>query len=211
MFVKYCGFTRIQDITAAASMGVSAAGFVFDPRSPRCVDAGRARTLTDAIAGSAIATVGVFVGSTPQQVIEICECANISHIQVYDDEMHRCLHGFRPIIRAYRVRGADDVMRIAPPEKDDLILLDAFSPLAHGGTGRPFDWGMLAGFPFLDSTIVAGGISPDTLPLLLSVARPHGIDVSSGIEDAPGIKSSMKMASLIKQVQEAHHDRTHHA
>jgi phosphoribosylanthranilate isomerase len=211
MFVKYCGFTRIQDITAAASMGVSAAGFVFDPRSPRFVNAGQARALTDAIAGSGLATVGVFVGSTPQQVVEICEHANISHIQIYDDGMHRSLQGFRPIIRAYRVRGADDVLRIAPPEKDDLILLDAFSPHAHGGTGHPFDWGMLPGFPYLDSTIVAGGIGADTLPLLLSIVRPRGIDVSSGIEDAPGIKSPVKMASLITQVQEAHHDHTHHA
>jgi phosphoribosylanthranilate isomerase len=210
MFVKYCGFTRIHDIMVAASLGVSAAGFVFDPRSPRFVNAEHARALSDAIAGSGLATVGVFVGSTPQQVVETCELANISHIQVYDEETHRCLHGFRPIIRAYRVRGADDLQRIAPPENDDLILLDAFSPRAHGGTGRSFDWGMLPGFPFLDSTIVAGGVSADTLPMLLSIARPRGIDVSSGVEDAPGIKSHLKMASFFTQVQEAHHDRTHH-
>jgi phosphoribosylanthranilate isomerase len=211
MFVKYCGFTRAQDITAAASMGIWAAGFVFDSRSPRFVGTARARMLSDAIAGSGLATVGVFVESTPQQIVETCERANISHIQIYDDETQCCLQGFRPIIRAYRVRGADDVKNIAPPDRGDMILLDAFSSRAHGGTGRSFDWEMLAGFPYLDSTFVAGGISADTLPRLLAVAVPRGIDVSSGIEDAPGIKSHMKMASLITLVQEAYHDRTHHA
>ncbi|TAL34466.1 MAG: phosphoribosylanthranilate isomerase [Spirochaetes bacterium] len=207
MFVKCCGFTRVEDIAAAAELGISAAGLIFDPRSPRFVSPAQARELSGAIAGSGVLTVGVFVGGTPQQIVETCEYARINCIQLYDGETARALSGFRPLIRAYRIRGVESLSSVSAPGDDGMVLLDAYSASAHGGTGTSFDWETLKGFVHIKRTIVAGGVSAATLPRLLSLVSPLGIDVSSGIEDAPGIKSHGKMKTLLRIVQEAHHDR----
>jgi phosphoribosylanthranilate isomerase len=207
MFVKFCGFTRVEDITAAAALGISAVGLVFDPRSPRFVDPALSRELSGAIAGSGVLTVGVFTSGTPQQIVEACEYARIDCIQLYDEETARALSGFRPLIRAYRVRGVEALTGVSAPADGDMVLLDAYSGSAHGGTGTSFDWEILQGFALVERTIVAGGISAATLPRLLSQVSPLGIDASSGIEDEPGIKSHEKMKTLFRIVQEAHHDR----
>jgi len=203
MFVKFCGFTRERDVEAAADLGVSAVGFIFHPGSKRCVTPERAAALGKMLDGSGIERVGVFVDTETDDIRRAAEVAGLDRLQVYSGNHRDELRGFRKIIFARRIRGRDDLDVTGAPAGDELFLLDAYSDDAFGGTGVAFNWEHLAGFPHIGKTIVAGGINENNVVYLARNVRPCGVDVSSGIEEAPGVKSKEKMLSFMKNLQEA--------
>jgi phosphoribosylanthranilate isomerase len=206
MFVKFCGLRCKQDIITAIEIGVSAVGFIFYKKSKRYVSPDKASHLSHMVSGSPIAKVGVFVDASVEEIKEISSVAGLDYIQIYDHELIPSLRGFLPMLIAYRIRNAEDIERVIPPEGGDLILLDSYHPVQYGGTGTPFKWEYLKGFPYLNRTVAAGGIDRHSLPELLRIITPFGIDVSSGIELEPGIKSDSKMKSLISTLKEVQHE-----
>ena len=206
MFVKFCGLRCKQDIITAIDIGVSAVGFIFYEKSKRYISPDKASHLSRMLSGSPIAKVGVFVDASADEIKEVSSMAGLDYIQIYDHQIIPSLRGFRPLLIAYRIRNAEDLERVASPGGGDLILLDSYHPAQYGGTGTPFQWECLKEFSHLDRTVVAGGIDQHSLPELLRIITPFGIDVSSGIELEPGIKSDSKMKSLIATLKEVQHE-----
>lgn len=203
MFVKFCGFTRERDVDAAAALGVSAVGFIFHPASKRFVTAERAAMLARRLEGSGVERVGVFVDAEADEIRRAAETVGLDRLQVYSRVCREELRGFRKIISAIRIKTKGDLDDIDAPAGDELLLLDAFSGDAFGGTGFAFNWEYLAGFQHLGRTIVAGGVNEENVAYLARHMRPFGVDVSSGIEESPGVKSEAKMKSFMNNIQEA--------
>jgi phosphoribosylanthranilate isomerase len=208
MFIKFCGFTRAEDVDAAVSLSVSAVGFVFHPPSARYVPPGRAMSLARSARGASAATVGVFVDLDAETIRAVAGLVGLDYLQVYDTALAAELAGFRPVIMACRVKDPDDISRIHAPEGVSLLLLDSHNPAKYGGTGEPFPWEYLRDFPLMDKTIIAGGINEYNLASLLSTVTPFGIDISSGIESSPGVKSAGKMKRIITILNEVLTDET---
>jgi phosphoribosylanthranilate isomerase len=202
MFVKFCGFTRECDVDEAVGCGVNAIGFVFYDKSPRYIAPKKACDLVSILRGSGIKSVGVFVDDDAVRILRIVEMVGLDYVQVYSVDVMQQLQKYIPTIMAYRV--ADDVgfARVMMP-RNGLLLFDSFSKASFGGTGFAFNWNGLRNFPHLDATIIAGGLHVGNVGNLLSIIRPFGVDVSSGIEEKPGIKSAAKMKEFMKRIKEA--------
>ncbi len=208
MFVKFCGFTRAGDVEAAALLAVSAIGFVFHPSSPRFVEPKRARDIGSALDGSGVMRVGVFVDGGPDDVMRAAEAAGLDMLQLYDPGLAAAMERFLPVIRAYRVKDATDAARVQSPVPGGYALVDAWSPGAFGGSGRELPVEALRALPLRENVIVAGGIGAHNAASLIAEFAPWGIDVSSGIEDGPGMKSKIKMEQLMAIIEEASRHET---
>ena len=189
--VKVCGITRVEDARAAEAAGADMIGLVFAP-GPRHLDVEAAAR----IAGSVrCRKVGVFVDETPGAVNGIAERCGLDYAQLHGEESQADCDAVRvPVIKAIRVRDAADLARGAA-RRVFRLLLDAWSPLAPGGTGETLDWELLAGFsvPYL----LAGGLTPENVARAVTSLRPWGVDASSGLESAPGIKDARKIAAFV--------------
>jgi phosphoribosylanthranilate isomerase len=200
VFVKICGITREEDARAAVDAGASAIGFVFWPNSPRMIDPERARAISSVLP-QVVQTIGVFVNQPVAEVNDIAGRAALDVVQLHGDEPVEYLNGLnRPAIKALGVSGG------AADESDwpinVLILLDAHDPDRRGGTGRTIDWGAAARIAARRPTILAGGLSPETVSDAVRQVRPFGIDVSSGVEQAPGIKDHRRIQALFEALHE---------
>jgi phosphoribosylanthranilate isomerase len=202
MFVKFCGFTRESDVEEAIGCGVNAIGFVFYDNSPRYIVPQKARCLMNLLRGSDTKSVGVFVDDDANRIMRIVEMVGLDYAQVYSVDVMKQLQKYIPAIMAYRVADARDVARAVMPH-NGLLLFDSFSKASFGGTGITFNWNGLQHFQHLDATIIAGGLHAGNVGNLLSTIRPFGVDVSSGIEEKPGIKSAEKMKEFMKRIKEA--------
>ena len=201
--IKLCGLFRPEDIEAANRLKPDYAGFVFAPGSPRQVTPSQASRLRAALDPS-IRAVGVFVNEDPETVAQLLAAGIIDLAQLHGRESPsylRLLMAFsgRPIIQAFRIRGAEDLAR-ANQSAADHLLLDA-----GAGEGRAFDWTLLHGFrqPYL----LAGGLTPETVADAVRTLRPWGVDVSSGIE-TNGTKDPEKMAAFVAAVRRADRKET---
>ncbi len=201
MFVKFCGFTRECDVEAALECGVDAVGFVFYEKSSRFVSFQNARKLIACLAGTNTKAVGVFVDEGADDIIEKVASLNLNVAQIYSHEIMHRIHAVVPVLMTYRIQNADDIARVIFPT-DGYVLLDSYTRSGYGGTGMTFDWKLLRDIP-LNRAIVSGGLSPRNVGELIRTIRPFGVDVSSGIEESPGIKSVGKMRAFMKQVKEA--------
>jgi phosphoribosylanthranilate isomerase len=194
--IKFCGMTRAEDVAAAIDLGVNAVGFVLWPGSPRHVDAVAAARLVRMLPPD-ITPVGVFVRPS-------------------DAEVERALSEIG--IRVAQVHARSDVGRIAGGEVwiaaslDDvpdgvrgqgLIVLDAHDPVRHGGTGRTIDWTRAAAVAAARRVILAGGLTAVNVGDAIRCVRPFGVDVASGIEDAPGVKNPAAMRAFVAAVHQA--------
>ena len=200
--VKICGFTRPEDARAAVLLGADALGLVFYPASPRNVTIEQAQAIVSVLPPFAT-VVGLFVDEAPGRVREILGRVRIDLLQFHGEESPEYCEGFgRPYIKAIRMKPGTDLMRFASDyRKASGLLLDAYDSGAKGGTGTSFDWAMIpVDCPF--PVILAGGLSPANAGEALRGVRPYGLDVSSGVETAKGIKDIQKMAAFLKEVYE---------
>lgn len=206
--VKICGLTTLEDARHAWRAGADMLGFVLVPSSPRYVAPealrGIARSLGEE--GCGALRVGVFAGERPEEVSRIAEDCALDLVQLHGGAGAPCLARLnRPAIVARRVAGR-------PPWEGTFPgawahLLDTYDPHRLGGTGRTWRWDLLADAPAAASAlrlIVAGGLTPENVRDALRVARPWGVDVSSGVEAAPGRKDPHKVARFIANVREEH-------
>lgn len=209
--IKVCGITRPEDAVAAAEAGVDAIGLVF-AESPRRVTPHQAREIVAALPPF-VEAVGVFVNSRASTMIKIAREVGLSTVQLHGDESPALvaqLEGLR-VIKALAVRYRDfpeDVYRFAEAGVCG-ILLDAFNSSARGGSGKRFDWDLVAGAQSagaLDGAppiILAGGLTPENVAAGIKRLRPWGVDVSSGLEREPGVKDIEKMLRFVAEVRKS--------
>ncbi|MDH3380898.1 MAG: phosphoribosylanthranilate isomerase [Gammaproteobacteria bacterium] len=198
--IKICGITRVADAEAALAAGADAIGMVFYDASPRRVSVDVARAIGE-LAPPLVDIVGVFVDPDDILLREIRREVRLDVIQFHGDESaERCAKCRLPYLKALRVRD-DDVIadRVAQYPGARGVLLDTYSPAVAGGTGQRFIWRDPG--PTVRPIILAGGLSADNVAEAMRTVRPFAVDVSSGVESAPGIKSHDKMRRFVDAVQ----------
>ena len=199
--VKICGITNVGDALAAVRAGADALGFVFAP-SPRRVSPTRARKIIRAI-GPWVASVGVFVNEKPQRVRKIAAFCGLTAVQLHGDESADYARKLAPlkVIKAFRVSKRADLRRVGHYDAD-AFLFDAKVEGSYGGTGKTFDWGILKRRALRKPVILSGGLHPGNVRQAVRTLRPYGVDVSSGVEKAPGKKDAVKVRTLIRRAKE---------
>jgi len=198
-FVKICGITRLEDARAALDQGATALGFVFWPGSPRYLEPARARAIVDGLARPAI-TVGVFVDQAIDEMNAVAESVGLTALQLHGSEPPAFARQLsRPVIKA--IASLNGSWERDPWPPDVPILVDAHDPVRHGGTGTRADWPAAAALARKRRVVLAGGLTPENVAAAIAAVRPYGIDVSSGVEAAPGIKDREKLAALFDALE----------
>jgi len=201
MLVKICGITRPEDAEAAVEAGAGAIGFIFWPKSPRFIDPHRARAIAAALPPF-VTAVGVFVNQPLAYVNGVASLVALGAVQLHGDETPEYAASVsRPVMKAVSV-GRDEA-RVWPSRV--RLLLDVHDPVARGGTGRTIDWAAAADLAARREVILAGGLTPDNVADAVARVRPFGIDVSSGVERAPGIKDHERLRALFEAVHDSGH------
>ncbi len=201
--IKFCGFKRAEDVQAAVALGVDAVGLVFVPGSKRAVDIDEARAAIDGVPPF-VARVGLFMDSDSDHVGAVLRSVDLDVLQFHGGESPEfCATFGMPYIKAVAMGDAPDVSaectRFAAARG---LLLDAHCRGQPGGSGRAFDYSLI--LPALASRIVlAGGLTPESVAEAILQVKPYAVDVSSGIESAPGQKSVARMRSFIDEVERA--------
>jgi phosphoribosylanthranilate isomerase len=204
MFVKICGITRPEDADAAVKAGADAIGFVFWPGSPRFVDPYRARAIAVTLPPF-VTTVGVFVNQPIEYVTGVASLVRLSAVQLHGDETIEYAAALsRPVVKAMSL-GDDRVTAWPAPM---TVLLDVHDPVRRGGTGRTIDWTAAAAVAAGRRILLAGGLTPDNVAEAVARVRPFGIDVSSGVERAPGVKDHERLRALFEALHDIRHIAT---
>ena len=203
--VKICGITRPADGHAAANAGADAIGLVFYPPSPRYLSVERAREIRDALPPF-VQTVALFVNADAPQVSQVIGRVHPAMLQFHGEEQPDfCAQFGLPYVKAYRVRsgvtsGASALEYLRPFSRAAAWLFDSHVP-EYGGVGESFDWSLV---PSTDKpAILSGGLSVANVAEAIRRVRPWGVDVSSGVESAKGIKDAAKIAAFITEVRNA--------
>lgn len=199
--IKICGFTRPQDAQAAAELGADAVGLVFYAKSKRCVDAAQAAEIV-ATLPPGVAKVALFVNESAEQIHRILGTVPIDIVQFHGDEAPEFCRQFgKPYWKAVRVQSAQDIAEAAEHYADAAaLLLDAHIEGQYGGTGQVFDWRLLPDTMPLP-WILSGGLNQDNVSAAVRQTGAAWLDVSSGVEQAPGIKSRDLMADFIQKAR----------
>lgn len=185
--VKICGITTLDDALVAVDAGADALGFVFVPSSPRAVTPQRVAGIVSRIPPF-VQTVGLFVDEDPERVNWTADFCGLDLVQLHGSEDPDYCHEIRRrIVKAVRVRDRRSLEGVGRFPVSG-ILCDTWSDSVAGGTGRTFDWGLLRDLAVDRPLILAGGLSPDNVVSAVETVRPWGVDVSSGVEKAPGVK-----------------------
>jgi phosphoribosylanthranilate isomerase len=201
MLVKICGITRVEDARAAVDAGAGAIGFVFWPGSPRFIDPFRARQIASVLPPF-VATVGVFVDQAAEHVSGVASLVRLSAVQLHGCETPAYAASLaRPVIKAIALE--DGIVGAWPANV--TILLDAHDPLKKGGTGKTIDWSAAASIAAKRPVLLAGGLTPENAGEAVARVRPFGIDVSSGVEQSPGIKNHERISALFKAIHVIDH------
>jgi phosphoribosylanthranilate isomerase len=199
--VKICGITRTADATVAAQAGADAIGLVFYPPSPRFLSIERAREVRDALPPF-VQTVALFVNADAAQVSQVIGRVHPALLQFHGDEAADfCAQFGLPFVKACRVRkGVDALEYLRPFSQAAAWLFDSHVP-EYGGVGESFDWSLV---PATDKPVIlSGGLSQANVGAAIRRVRPWGVDVSSGVESAKGIKDAAKIAAFIAEVRNA--------
>jgi len=205
--VKICGITNLDDARAAIAAGADALGFVFVPGTPRYISPDLAGEIVRELPPF-IARVGLFVDAETRTVAEVLVRSGMDTLQFHGEETPDFVRQFRravKVMKAFRVRGEETLMRLpAYADAVDAVLLDAYVAGAHGGTGAQFDWNLAVRARDLGKPLVlAGGLTPTNVAEAVRTVRPYGVDVSSGVESAPGQKDPEKLAAFVRAAKSA--------
>jgi phosphoribosylanthranilate isomerase len=208
--IKICGVTRVADAELATRLGAWAIGMIFDPSSPRFVEADAAAEIGTALKRRT-EVVGVFVNAALDDVARLAESVPLTMVQLHGDEgPSYCREAARKtglkVIKAARVRNAASI-RALSAYKTDYHLLDAHVPGTSGGTGERFDWSLVTEHPDQTPVILSGGIRPDNVREAIDLIGPFAIDCSSGVEESPGRKDAEKLEQFFEAAREAHSTR----
>lgn len=200
MKLKVCGITRLEDARYAAAAGADYLGFLQHPASPRYVPPPVAKEIIGWTYGPQ--AVGVFVDADADEVNRVAEAVGFHLVQLHGEEPpEACARMNRPVIKAFRVAPGDTAaaLRARMLPYDGIatyFLLDTHHPAQHGGTGQVFDWAVARALAADFPVFLAGGLSAANVAEAVQTVRPAGIDLSSSLEQAPGLKDFDRMAAF---------------
>ena len=204
--VKICGLTRAQDVSAAAKAGAAYAGFVFFPKSPRDVSLAQARALAlETPVG--MAKVALTVDADDALLEAIVGTVPLDMLQLHGRESPERVAELRwrfglPVMKAVGVASEEDLPKLDLfSSVADQILVDAQPPKdadLPGGNGLAFDWRLIAGRRWASPWMLAGGLTPETAASAIEMTGASQLDVSSGVEAAPGLKDPQKVAAFMR-------------
>ncbi|MBZ5501334.1 MAG: phosphoribosylanthranilate isomerase [Acidobacteriia bacterium] len=198
--VKICGLTNWRDARRACEAGADFLGFNFYPGSPRYIAPAKARRIIRRLP-KRIAVVGVFQDESEQSVREIARTAGLGYLQLHGDEppaMVLRLARTWPVIKALRVGKSFRPAQLARYKKAAAFLLDGFDRHRRGGTGKTFDWKMARRAKRYGRIMIAGGLNPENVGEAVRAGNPWAVDVSSGVEAAPGKKDFVRMKAFVQ-------------
>lgn len=199
--VKICGITNLEDALLSAKLGADALGFNFYRKSPRYIVPEKAREIIEQLPEK-ILKVGVFVNEDLNKIVKIAQIAKLDALQLHGEETPEYARELKQktnleIIKAFRVSPEfklEDVLQY----ETDAILLDAYSPKEHGGTGETFDWEIAKKVQeIFPKMYLAGGISKDNVRSAIYHVYPFAVDACSRIEIEKGKKDKIKLINLI--------------
>jgi phosphoribosylanthranilate isomerase len=201
--IKFCGMTRLDDARRASDLGVDAIGFVFTRRSQRFIGIREARAIRAELPPF-VTVVALFMDDEPGWIEEVVAGATPDLLQFHGEEDDGFAASFqRPYMKAVPMASPIDPSRYIADYPDAAgFLLDSHALGARGGTGRTFEWSRVPGHraqPF----VLAGGLDAANVADAIAAVQPYGVDVSSGIESAPGIKDAVKMRDFVNAVRKA--------
>ena len=201
--VKICGITNSADAQTAVEAGADAMGFVFCEQSPRHLTIAAAAGICRQLPGS-VMRVGVFVNALKAEVVRAVGECGLNLLQFHGDEPPEYCSQFGVLsMKAFRMRDAGTLESLRQYQTS-AWLLDAYSPEAAGGTGEKFNWELaVAAQEFGKPIFLAGGLTPENVAEAIRQVRPFGVDVSSGVESAPGKKDPAKIRAFIKAAKTA--------
>lgn len=198
--VKICGITSKDDALMAVAAGADALGFVFFEKSPRAISPQKAAAIIRDLPPF-IQSVGLFVDEDAELVNWSAEFCGLDLVQLHgEEEPDYCQEITRRVIKAFRVKDAASLAGVHR-YKVAGYLLDAWSPLAVGGTGQTFDWELARGGGIAPKLILAGGLTPESVAEAVRIVVPYAVDVSSGVESLPGRKDPDKVRAFIRQAK----------
>jgi phosphoribosylanthranilate isomerase len=206
--VKICGTTNLADALAAAEAGADLLGFILYPKSPRYVTPDAvARIVADVrtVFTTPPACIGVFVNAPPAEVLTVLAQTGLDLAQLHGDELATELlalqgRGFK----AVRPTGLEDALALAHAfaalgaDVGPALLVDAYAPHAYGGTGQRADWTAAAAVARrVPRLLLAGGLAPENVAAAVRAVQPWGVDVASGVEQAPGRKDHARVRAFV--------------
>jgi phosphoribosylanthranilate isomerase len=201
--VKVCGITRHEDAALAVSLGADALGFIFWARSPRAIVPAAARAI-HAHLPPFVTRVGVFVNASPDEVAEATRVAGLDVVQLHGDEPAETYAGVGArVMKVAALETMADVDRVQAWPLSVTPLVDAVDRERRGGTGRVADWALAARVAAIRPMVLAGGLNADNVGQAVSRVRPWAVDVSSGVEDAPGLKSPTRLRAFFASLAAA--------
>lgn len=198
--VKICGITRLEDARYCAGAGADLLGFVQHPASPRYIASADARTIIDWLYGTE--AVGVFVDASAEAVNAAVDAAGFTMAQLHGHESPEvCAEVNVPVIKAFSVHhdaSAEQLRALMEPYRDvaAYFLLDTHHTSLYGGTGESFNWRLARDLSDEFPLLLAGGLSASNIGEALATIRPRGVDLSSSVEAAPGVKDVDKLADF---------------
>ncbi len=199
LLVKICGITRAEDAAAAAALGAGAIGFIFWPGSPRAVDPYRARRIAAALPPF-VTPVGVFVNQPEEYINAVASLVGLGAVQLHGDEDPAFAARLRrPVLKA--VSQPAEARAASRWPRQVMLLVDAHDPVRRGGTGAVADWTRAAALAAERPIMLAGGLTPENVLEAVARVRPFGIDVSSGVEAAPGVKDHDRLTALFARLR----------
>jgi phosphoribosylanthranilate isomerase len=221
--VKICGIINLEDARVAVEAGADLLGFILYPKSPRFVEPGVVREILgeiqeigeiggsrlDTPAGPAsrrLKTVGVFVNESVKNILAILNQTGLDYAQLHSGEPPEALNRLAGrAFKALRPTGADEALAQAAtyaplgPVEGPALLIDAYDPTAYGGTGKTADWHAAAAIARQHpGLLLAGGLTPENVTAAIRTVQPWGVDVSSGVEVAPGQKDHDKVRAFVQ-------------
>lgn len=201
--IKICGLTNVADALAAAEAGADLIGLMFYERSPRNISFATAAEISRALP-PAIVKVGVFVNPTEEAVRRAISECGVGLLQFHGEEPPEFCTQFGVMsLKSFRVRGPETLAAL-PNYHTDAWMLDAYSAAAHGGTGGTFNWSLAReAARFGRPIFLAGGLTPENVGEAVRQVQPFAVDVSSGVESAPGQKDHAKVRAFIRAAREA--------
>ncbi|OFW56779.1 MAG: hypothetical protein A2W01_12520 [Candidatus Solincola sediminis] len=197
-WLKVCGIRRSEEASAACRIGFDAIGMVFT-ESTRRVSPDQAREISEHLPPS-ILRVGIFANNDPGEIRKIFEYCHLDLVQLHGDEASReaSKWGTRAI-KAIRPRHPEDLEQLDQYADNFAVLIDSWDPFKPGGTGVVGDWSLAESASARARIILAGGLRPLNVGRAISSVRPFGVDVSTGVESAPGIKDEKLMRDFARE------------
>ncbi len=201
--VKICGITRVEDAIEAAKLGVDALGFVFYAKSPRNIEVQQAQAIIRQLPGF-VTTVALFLDPQEDFVRQVLAGVDIDLLQFHGIESAAFCESFdKPYIKALGIDGVVDIAALINQYANARsVLLDSHGAGKSGGTGETFDW-LSIPEKLRKNIILAGGLKADNVAEAIKQVQPYAVDLSSGVESAPGKKDHELMARLMSEVKRA--------